>query len=259
MAAKTEVMPKIASIAVAIAVLVTAGSAFAQTPTQQPAQAPAQQPVQSSTGLSDQAKALIGSWEFSSADRERRCTATFSADRTAVGYRVTFDKDCATQFPLVATVAGWTFPEGDLLRFLDGQKKVLVEFSEVEMGIYEAPTPGVGVLFLQNAAAAGGPEQKSAQQMTGEWQILRAGTPICSLTLSPASVRDAFTLVVKSGCDPVVARQNFAQWKTDGNQLLLVSQRGNTTWRFEDAEDGSYRRLPEGAEQITMTRAGGGG
>ena len=51
-------------------------------------------------------------------------------------------------------VVGWDYPENDLLRLLDAQGKSLVEFSEVEDGIYEAPTPGVGVLFLQNAAAA---------------------------------------------------------------------------------------------------------
>lgn len=233
---------------VCVAAASVASIAFAQAP---------QTPAQPQGGLSDQAKALIGSWEFSSADRERRCTATFSADRTAVGYRVTFDKDCASQFPLVTQIAGWVFPQGDLLRFLDAQKKVLAEFSEVETGIYEAPTPGVGVLFLQNAAAAAGPEGKSAQQMTGEWSIMRAGNPICQMTFSPASVRDAFTLVVKQGCDPAVARLNFVQWKMDGNQLLLVPRSG-APWRFEDAEDGTYRRLPEGADQITMARQGGG-
>ena len=55
----------------------------------------------------------------------------------------------------MSDVAGWDFPDNDLLRLLDAQGKSLVEFSEVEDGIYEAPTPGVGVLFLQNAAAAG--------------------------------------------------------------------------------------------------------
>ena len=55
-------------------------------------------------------------------------------------------------FRWCADVAGWTFPDNDLLRLLDAQGKALVEFSEVEDGIYEAPTPGVGVLFLQNAA-----------------------------------------------------------------------------------------------------------
>ena len=49
--------------------------------------------------------------------------------------------------------------------------KALVEFSEVEDGIYEAPTPGVGVLFLQNAAAAAGPPEKPPEEVAGNWLL----------------------------------------------------------------------------------------
>ena len=107
---------------------------------------------------------MIGSWEFSNADRDKKCTATFSGDRTAVGFKVEFDANCASQFPLVADIVGWKFPDNDLLYLLDSTGKALVEFSEVEDGIYEAPTPGVGVLFLQNAAAAAGPAGKATRR-----------------------------------------------------------------------------------------------
>ncbi len=77
-------------------------------------------------------------------------------------------------------VVAWTFPENDLLRLLDAQGKALVEFSEVEDGIYEAPTPGVGVLFLQNPAAAG-PPPKPPEQVAGDWAIMRgSGAPLCA-------------------------------------------------------------------------------
>ncbi len=112
--------------------------------------------AQTPATLGDSAKRVLGSWEFSNADRDKKCTATFSGERTAVGFKVEFDANCAGQFPLVADIAGWKFPDNDLLYLLDSTGKALVEFSEVEDGIYEAPTPGVGVLFLQNAAAAAG-------------------------------------------------------------------------------------------------------
>ncbi len=95
---------------------------------------------------------MIGSWEFSNADRDKICTATFSSDLTPVGFKVEFDANCGSLFPLVNNIVGWKFPDNDLLYLLDAGGKALVEFSEVEDGIYEAPTPGVGVLFLQNAA-----------------------------------------------------------------------------------------------------------
>jgi hypothetical protein len=97
---------------------------------------------------------MMGAWELSNAERNKSCTATFKNTRTAVGWRIEFDKTCATVFPTIATAAGWTFPDGDLLRLLDAEGRTLTEFSEVEDGIYEAPTPGVGVLFLQNPDAA---------------------------------------------------------------------------------------------------------
>ena len=112
-----------------------------------PAPAPAPQ-------LGESAQGMLGSWEFSNAERNKICTATFRNTRTPVGLRVEFDPNCAALFPLVSTVAGWVFPDGDLLRLVDSTGATLAEFSEVEDGIYEAPTPGIGVLFLQNAEAA---------------------------------------------------------------------------------------------------------
>ncbi len=114
----------------------------------------AQRAASPAPSLGESAQGMLGSWEFSNAERNKICTATFKNTRTAVGLRVEFDPNCASLFPLVSGVAGWVFPEGDLLRLVDSSGATLVEFSEVEDGIYEAPTPGVGVLFLQNAEAA---------------------------------------------------------------------------------------------------------
>ena len=72
------------------------------------------------------------------------------------------------------------FPENDLLRLLDAKGKVLAEFSEVEDGIYEAPTPGVGVLFLQNAATAAGSPPPPPEAVAGDWLLTRGtGAPLC--------------------------------------------------------------------------------
>lgn len=204
------------------------------------------------TPMSESGKALLGAWEFSNADRDKICQATFKADATKGGFKVEFDADCASKFPLVADVVGWTFPEGDLLRLVDAQGKTLVEFSEVESGIYEAPTPGVGVLFLQNAASVG-PPPKPPEQVAGEWTVTRRGARVCSLTLSATPANDGYTLVVKPGCDAAVARLNFAQWRLDREELTLMPARGNP-WRFEEVDAGSWRRTPETADQYMLVR-----
>ncbi len=203
--------------------------------------------------LGDSAKEMIGNWEFSNADRDKICTATFKADPAPVGFKVEFDKGCAALFPLVADIAGWVFPDNDLLRLLDAQRKTLIEFSEVEDGIYEAPTPGFGVLFLQNAAAAG-PPPKPPEQMAGNWTIMRAsGGPLCQIALANAPAGDALALTVNPGCDASIARLNFAAWRLDRGELMLVPARGNP-WRFEEVENGNWRRVPESADQIMLVK-----
>ena len=202
--------------------------------------------------LGDQAKALLGPWEFSNAGKDRRCTATFRRETTAVGFRVEFDAECAALFPLVRDVAGWLYPENDLLRLLNAQGRTLVEFSEVEDGIFEAPTPGVGVLFLQNANATAAPEV-TPQQVAGTWAIARGSDVVCTLTLMPNAVKDSMALAVQPGCDAAIVKLGFAQWRLDRGELLLVPARG-TPWRFEAMDADLWSRVPETAERMTLVR-----
>jgi hypothetical protein len=224
-------------LVIGLCVVWLAGVAFAQTP----------------ATLGDSAKRVVGSWEFSNADRDRTCTATLKSDPAPGGLKIEFDTNCANLFPLVRDIAAWKFPENDLLYFVDARGKTIVEFSEVEDGIFEAPTPGVGVLFLQNAAAAGAPP-KPPEQIAGDWAIVRkSGPPLCKLTLAMTAASDGFAVAVKPGCDAGIARLNFTQWRIDRDQLMLVPARGNP-WRFEEIDNTVWRRVPESADQTTLVR-----
>ena len=103
--------------------------------------------------LNDSARAMVGAWEFSNAARSKVCAVTFSHRPAKVGYRLAFAPECAGLFPVVTKIVGWRYPEDDLLYLLEADGKALVEFSEVEDGMFEAPTPGVGVLFLNKPGA----------------------------------------------------------------------------------------------------------
>ena len=132
------------------AALVVSGGALAQStaPPPAPTAAPAATPE-----LNPSAQAMIGVvWAFSNADRSKVCNLSFGGVPAKVGYQLAFDVNCANVFPVVANIVGWRYPENDLLYLLDATGKALVEFSEVEDGMFEAPTPGVGVLFLHNPA-----------------------------------------------------------------------------------------------------------
>jgi hypothetical protein len=220
--------------------LLLAAPAFAQTPPPAPV-------------LGDSAKGLLGSWEFSNADRDKICTATFTAKKTSVGFAVSFDDNCDKLFPLVDDIAGWVFPDNDLLRLVDTEGRALIEFSEVEDGIYEAPTPGLGVLFLQNAAAAAGAPAKLPDQMAGDWAIKRGDKPVCAVTLSMTDGKGGLGLAFKPGCDAAIARLAFTQWRLDRGVLVFSAARG-ALWRFEEIENDVWRRLPESADQITLVR-----
>ena len=96
--------------------------------------------------LSDEAKGMTeGTWEFSNADRDKRCMLTFRTDPAAVGMRLEFDRGCAGQFPFIKEIVGWSLGQNEFLRLLDAKGQPVLEFSEVESRIYEAPRPGEGI------------------------------------------------------------------------------------------------------------------
>ena len=55
---------------------------------------------------------------------------------------------------------------------IDAKGEPILEFTEVEGGMYEAERRGEGILFMQTAAAAA-PAQRTAEEMIGEWSVVR--------------------------------------------------------------------------------------
>src|SRR5689334_18959012 len=203
--------------------------------------------------LNDQAKAILGTWEFSNADRDKTCSVTFKESRAVSGYRLEFDPKCADDFPLLRDVAGWSYADNEFLKLLDAKGKSLAEFSEVETGMFEAPTPGYGVLFLQNSADAGS-QPVPIEQVVGDWALMRgSGKPVCSITLSTTPADEGFALTVKPGCDPAIARLNFTRWRIDRDELMLSPARGNA-WRFEQNDANTWERVPESTNPYTLVR-----
>ena len=203
--------------------------------------------------INEQAKTMIGTWEFSNAERDKVCSVAFKADRAAAGYRLEFDPKCIDDFPLLRDVAGWTHPDNDLLSFVDARGKSMVEFSEVETGMYEAPTPGFGVLFLQNAADAG-TQPVLLAQMTGDWALMRgAGKPLCTFTLTADPANEGFALTVKPDCDQTIARLRFVRWRLDRDELTIAPASG-AAWRFLQEDPDNWERVPESANPYRLVR-----
>ncbi len=208
--------------------------------------------AQDSSALGDAAKAMIGAWEFSNADRDKVCHFTFRADVAAGGYRADVDRNCANLFRSTKDVTGWTIDNYGTLRLLDARGNALIELTEAESGIFDGFQPGEGRYVLQSAAAA---PVRSTDDMIGDWAVARGtGKPICLLTLagSPAGA-DTLLLKLKPGCDALVARFGPTSWRMDQGELLLLSPRGQS-WRFEENDANTWQRVPETVDPVLLVR-----
>jgi hypothetical protein len=229
--------------ALALAVAVAASQASAQPP---------QNPITSNETF----KTMIGKWEISNADRDRTCHLTFKADPSGALFKLDVDKACTAQMPELKDVTGWTIGGLDLVKLMDSKGKAVLEFSEVESGIFEAQRPGEGVFFMQNAGAAAAAANVSLDQMAGDWGVVRgSGKTVCVITLSnTAAGDDAFALTVKPGCQNFVTGFAPAAWYLDRGELVLKSSKAGRYWRFEANDAKTWQRVPEGPEPVNLVR-----
>lgn len=193
-----------------------------------------------------------GAWEISNAERDKSCTAVFRNDTTPGGRKVEFGPACAGAFPVTRDVTAWTRGPNDAVQLVDRGGRILLEFTEVEGGLYEGERPGEGLYFMQSVAA--GATWRTAEQMTGDWAVVRgAGRPVCVLTLSnnPAPA-ETFAVRVKPGCDATVTRFAPVTWKMDRGELVL-NGRGQP-WRFEEGDAVTWRRIPAAADGFVLVR-----
>jgi hypothetical protein len=211
--------------------------------------------AQAPAPTTDPVKAMAGPWEISNADRDKICIVMLKADAAGGAFKLEFDKAaCVPNLPMMKNVVLWKIGADDAVQLLDGKGNALVEFSEVESGMYETERPGEGVFFLQTPAAAG-PPQRTADQMVGDWTMVRGGSkPICTLTLSnTATALDDFVLKINPGCDVLVTRFGPTTWQMDRGELLLKSPQGRT-WRFAEGDDNKWQRVPETADPVMLVR-----
>jgi hypothetical protein len=198
-------------------------------------------------------RTLVGTWEFSNAGRDKICSVTFRAETSRTGKKVEFGAGCGERFPFIKEVVGWSYSENDFLRLLDANGTSVLEFSEVESGIFEAPRPGEGILFIQSAASAE-PAPRSVAQMAGDWTVVNgAGKPICTLTLSDTPSGEEFLVRIQPRCDAAITRFAPAAWQMDRGALVLNSASGEA-WRFEFGDDEQWRRVPPGTNAMLMRR-----
>src|SRR5690348_8194945 len=109
-----------------------------------PADNPQTQAPQPRANVDDAAAAMIGTWEFSNADRNKVCRFTFRSETTAGGRRIEIDKNCPSLFPSTKDISGWALDNYGDLRLIDKQGDAVIELTQVESGMYDGFSPGEG-------------------------------------------------------------------------------------------------------------------
>jgi hypothetical protein len=203
--------------------------------------------------LSDAAKDMVGGWELSNADHDRRCTVTFSTDAAPGGFKLALDQGCAAVFPMFKNIVTWNIVPNGPLRLLDGKGTATLELTEVESGIFEGERKGEGLYFMQPQAAVNIPV-RTPEQMFGDWNFLREiDKPLCSFTLSgDAGVAPDYKLIVKPGCDAAITNFAPSTWRLEGDQLVLTGRGG--AWRFVESDTNIWERIPPSTNPLLMLK-----
>jgi protease inhibitor Inh len=199
-------------------------------------------------------KDMIGQWELSTTERSKTCVVTLKGDASPQGLKLELEPSCATALPFTSDIKAWSIKGLDIVRLQDGAGQAVIDFTEVESGIFEGLRTGEGIYILQNLAAARS-LAKSMDQMIGDWAMVRGnGQPICGLTLTNTeATQDNFQVFLKPRCDPLVSSFAPTMWRLDRGELLLFSANGEA-WHFEADDNAQWRRVPDSVDPLIMLR-----
>jgi Protease inhibitor Inh len=199
-------------------------------------------------------KDMIGQWELSTTERSKTCVVTLKGDASPQGLKLELEPGCAAALPFTRDITAWNVRGLDIVRLQDAAGQSVIDFTEVESGIFEGLRQGEGIYILQNLAAARS-LAKSMDQMIGDWSMVRGnGVVICGLTLTNTEATpDNFQVFLKPKCDPAIAAFAPTQWRLDHGQMVLMSAKGDA-WQFEADDNAQWRRVPDNADPLIMLR-----
>ncbi|MBR1089850.1 AprI/Inh family metalloprotease inhibitor [Bradyrhizobium manausense] len=199
-------------------------------------------------------KEMVGQWELSTTERSKTCVITMKGDAAPQGFKLELEPACKTALPFTKDIVAWSLKGLDIVRLQDATGEAVIDFTEVEAGIFEGLRQGEGVYILQDLAAARS-MAKSMDQMIGDWAMVRGnGQPICGITLTNTEAdQDNFQVFLKPKCDAAIAQFNPTQWRLERGQIILMSKSGEI-WQFEADDNAQWRRVPDTADPLIMLR-----
>ena len=199
-------------------------------------------------------KDMVGQWELATTERSKTCVVTLKGDASPQGLKLELEPGCAAALPFTKEITAWSIKGLDIVRLQDAAGESVIDFTEVESGIFEGLRQGEGIYILQNLAAARS-LAKSMDQMIGDWAMVRGnGQAICGLTLTNTEAgQDNFQVFLKPKCDPAISAFAPTKWRLEHGQMLLMSQ-GGEVWHFEADDNAQWRLVPDTADPLIMLR-----
>ncbi|MCK1339657.1 AprI/Inh family metalloprotease inhibitor [Bradyrhizobium sp. 38] len=199
-------------------------------------------------------KEMVGQWELSTTERSKTCVITMKGEAAGQGFKLELEPACKAALPFTKGIVAWSVRGLDIVRMQDASGEAVIDFTEVEAGIFEGLRQGEGVYILQDLAAARS-MAKSMDQMIGDWSMVRSnGQPVCALTLTNTEAGpDNFQVFLKPKCDAAIAQFNPTQWRLERGQIILMSKAGDA-WQFEADDNAQWRRVPDTADPLIMLR-----
>lgn len=199
-------------------------------------------------------KDMVGQWELATTERSKTCVVTLTSEPAAKGLKLTLEPDCAKTLPFTKAITAWDVKGLDIVRLETADGDSVIDFTEVESGIFEGHRDGEGIYILQNLVAARS-LAKSMEQMIGDWTMVRGnGRQVCGLTLTNTEAgNDNFQAFLKPRCDAQIAGFGPTMWRLEHGAMLLVAPNGDS-WRFEADDNAQWRKVPDTADPLIMLR-----
>lgn len=199
-------------------------------------------------------KDMIGQWELSTTERSKTCVVTLKGDASPQGLKLDLEPGCATALPFTKDIASWTVAGLDIVRLQSASGQPVIDFTEVESGIFEGRRENEGIYILQNLVAARS-LAKSMDQMIGDWAFVRGnGQAICGITLTNTEASpDDFQVFLKPKCDPAIAGFKPKVWRLEHGEILLTSVSGEV-WHFQADDNAQWRLVPDSANPLILVR-----
>src|ERR1700728_4514015 len=199
-------------------------------------------------------KDMLGQWELATTERSKTCVITLKGDAGPQGFKLELEPNCAKALPFAKDIVAWSVKGLDIVRLQDASGQSVIDFTEVESGIFEGVRQNEGVYILQDLARARS-LAKSMDQMIGDWAMVRGnGQAICGLTLTNTDAgQDNFQVFLKPKCDAAITAFAPTKWRLEHGQMLLMSNKGET-WQFEADDNAQWRLVPDSTDPPIMGR-----